>query len=78
MAMPECYYCKAKGHCIAATQPGSVVCMINRMRYGGSHADAAPPRTETVYCQFCGQPLKVIVQKRFCNNTRCLNRYNDV
>lgn len=52
--------------------------MVNRMRYGGTHADDAPPRTGAVYCQFCGQPLKVIGQKRFCNNTRCLNRYNDV
>ena len=33
MATPECYYCKAKEHCIAAAQPGSVVCMVNRMRY---------------------------------------------
>lgn len=40
----ECYYCKAKAYCIAATQPGSVVCMVNRMRYGGTHADDAPPR----------------------------------
>ena len=78
MGTPECYYCKAKEHCIAAAQPGSVVCMVNRMRYGGTHADDPPPRTEAVYCQFCGQPLKVIGQKRFCNNTRCLNRYNDV
>nr|DAY76638.1 MAG TPA: Polyhomeotic-like protein 1 BINDING PROTEIN [Caudoviricetes sp.] len=52
--------------------------MVNRMRYGGTHADDTPPRTGAVYCQFCGQPLKVIGQKRFCNNTRCLNRYNDV
>ena len=28
-------------------------------------------------CYYC-KPLKVIGQKRFCNNTRCLNRYNDV
>lgn len=78
MATPECYYCKAKEHCIATAQPGSVVCMVNRMRYGGTHADDTPPRTEVVYCQFCGQPLKVIGRKRFCHNTRCLNRYNDV
>lgn len=38
MGTPECYYCKAKEHCIAAAQPGSVVCMVNRMRYGGTHA----------------------------------------
>lgn len=77
MATPECYYCKAKEHCIAAAQPGSVLCMVNRMRYGGTHADDAPPRMEAVYCQFCGYPLKIIGRKRFCNNARCLNRYND-
>lgn len=37
-------------------------------------ANVAP----VVYCQFCGHPLKIIGRKRFCNNTRCLNRYNDV
>jgi len=31
----DCYYCKAKEHCIAAAQPGSMVCLVNRMRYGG-------------------------------------------
>ena len=39
MATPECYYCKAKEHCIAAAQPGSVLCMVNRMRYGGTPAE---------------------------------------
>ena len=40
----DCYYCKAKEHCIAAAQPGSMVCLVNRMRYGGTHADDQPPR----------------------------------
>ena len=31
----DCYYCKAKEHCMAAAQPGSVVCMVNRMRTTG-------------------------------------------
>lgn len=74
--MSECYYCKAKEHCIAAAQPGSVVCMVNRLRYGGSHADEARPRGR--FCQFCGQPLREIGKKRFCNNAQCWNHYNDV
>lgn len=36
--MVDCYYCKAKEHCTAAAEPGSVVCMVNRMRYGGTAA----------------------------------------
>ena len=40
----DCYYCKAKNECMAAAQPGSVVCLVNRMRYGGTHADDRPPR----------------------------------
>lgn len=35
----DCYYCKAKEYCIAAAQPGSMICLVNRMRYGGTHAD---------------------------------------
>lgn len=48
----NCYYCKAKGQCLAAAQPGSVMCMVNRMRYGGTHADDRPPRQEGGFCQF--------------------------
>ncbi len=76
--MPECYYCKAKEYCIAAAQPGSVVCMINRLKYGGSHADELRTRQVGRYCQFCGQPLREIGEKRFCNNVQCWNRYTDV
>ena len=28
----NCYDCYAKAYCMAAAEPGSVVCMINRMR----------------------------------------------
>lgn len=34
--MMECCNCKTKNVCMAAAQPGSVICMINRMKYGGS------------------------------------------
>lgn len=53
--MPECYSCKAKQYCIAAAQPGSVICMINRMRYGGTHADDTPTKQTGTYCQYCGK-----------------------
>lgn len=56
----DCYYCKAKEYCIAAAQPGSMVCLVNRMRYGGTHADDAPPRQDGGFCQYCGQPLREI------------------
>lgn len=74
----DCYYCKAKGQCLAAAQPGSVMCMVNRMRYGGTHADDRPPRQEGGFCQFCGQPLRQIGEARFCNNVNCRNRFVDV
>lgn len=74
----ECYNCKAKEHCIAAAQPGSVICMMNILKYGGTHADDAPPRQASNFCQFCGQPLRVIGTERFCNNVNCQNRYINV
>lgn len=33
--MYNCYTCKAKSECSAAAQPGSIMCMVNRMRFGG-------------------------------------------
>lgn len=74
----DCYYCKAKSRCLAAVQPGSVVCMINRLNFGGSHADDHPTRQAGSFCQFCGQPLKQIGEERFCNNVNCRNRFVSV
>lgn len=74
----DCYYCKAKKECIAAAEPGSVVCMVNRMRYGGTHADERPARQAGSFCQFCGKRLMEIGSVRFCNNVNCENRYEDV
>ena len=74
----ECYNCKAKAHCVAAAQPGSVICMVKRMKYCGTHADDAPARQPGSYCQHCGQRLREIGQKRFCNNVNCVNRYVNV
>lgn len=61
-----------------AAQPGSMVCLVNRMRYGGTHADDAPPRQVGGFCQYCGQPLREIGRERFCNNVNCRNRYVSV
>ncbi|MFQ7018164.1 MAG: hypothetical protein ACLRRI_00720 [Oscillospiraceae bacterium] len=48
------------------------------MRYGGTHADDAPPRQDGGFCQYCGQPLREIGRERFCNNVNCRNRYVSV
>lgn len=76
--MAECYYCKAKEHCSAAAEPGSVVCTLNRIKYGGTHANDPAPRQEGRYCRYCGKPLREVGQQRFCNNPRCENRYENV
>lgn len=74
----NCYDCKAKEVCIAAAEPGSMICMINRMRYGGTHADDGPQRQHGDYCQYCGCRLREIGCERFCNNVKCQNRYVNV
>ena len=71
----RCHSCKAKNVCSAAVQPGSIICSLNLMRYGGTHADNCPPTQAPEYCQYCGHPLKVIGSERFCNNVRCNNRF---
>ena len=71
----KCYNCKAKAHCIAAVQPGSVMCKINLIKYGGTHADDGQPGN---YCQYCGKRLRVIGTERFCNNVNCEHRYINV
>lgn len=76
--MKDCSVCKARNNCMAAAQPGSVVCMVNLLRYGGTHADDAPSRPCGKFCQFCGKPLYVSGEKRFCRNVNCENRYEDV
>ena len=76
--MYNCYTCKAKGECSAAAQPGSIMCMINRMRFGGTHADEEPTRQPGRFCQYCGHPLREIGPVRFCNNVNCPNRFQNV
>ena len=75
----DCYYCKAKEQCNAAVQQGSVMCMVNQMKYGGTHADdPEPDRQRPRFCSACGQPLVIRERNRYCNNPRCYMRYRDV
>lgn len=74
----ECCNCKAKNVCMAAAQPGSVICMVNRMRYGGTHADEEVQRQCGDYCQYCGHRLREFGGGRFCDNVNCRNRYVNV
>lgn len=74
----DCWYCKAREYCVAAVQQGSVMCMVNLMRYGGTHANDEPRRQSGDFCQYCGHRLKEIGRERFCNNVNCRNRYVNV
>lgn len=82
----DCDTCKANGACMAYVQPGSLLCTINRMNCCGTHAEEAEARSkqadrpagEALYCQYCGRPLRIIGNQRFCNNTKCLNRFVEI
>lgn len=74
----SCYNCKAKLNCSSAVQEGSVMCMVNKLHYGGTHGEEEPQRQVGSFCQYCGKPLKVYGSERFCNNPRCQNRYVNV
>lgn len=74
----DCYYCKAKAQCSAAVMPGSVMCLINRMHHGGTHADEMPQRQKGDFCMYCGNRLYTSGSVRFCNNPSCRNRYESV
>lgn len=76
--MINCHNCKAKANCLASVERGSVMCMLNLEKYGGTHADDAPYRQDGNFCKFCGRPLRVIGTERFCNNMNCQNRYINV
>ena len=78
LVVMDCYDCKAKSVCAAVVQPGSVICLMNRMRYCGTHAEEEPRRQQGDYCQYCGHRLREIGRERFCNNVNCQNRYVNV
>ena len=75
--MYDCSKCPARQSCIAAAKPGSVYCVIKLMQTGASKADmeSATPQQLPDFCPYCGRPLRIIGNERFCNNLRCLNRY---
>lgn len=74
----NCYNCKAKEHCLEVVQPGSAICMINLLQYGGTHMDNPPRCKAGMFCSYCGKPLQVIGKARFCNNVNCTNRYVNI
>lgn len=63
--MIDCYNCKEKTKCIAAAEPGSVICAINRLKYGGTHADDAPTvdAVEVVRKPVCGYEEQYVVDQ---------------
>lgn len=75
----ECAYCKAAPICSTTCEYGSIMCMIKRLQSGQTKADEAQVlTTQPKYCAYCGQPLKVIGTETFCNNVRCVNRYQNI
>lgn len=50
----DCYDCKAKSVCAAVVQPGSVICLMNRMRYCGTHAEEEPRRQQGDFASIVG------------------------
>lgn len=73
-----CYDCAAKTFCIDACQPGSIMCLANKLRTGKTKADIMKSNRAAVFCCFCGKPLRTIGSEKFCNNTQCQNRYLQV
>ena len=55
----ECYNCKAKEHCIAAGQPGSVICMMNILKYGVNGMECYNCKAKE-HCIAAAQPGSVI------------------
>lgn len=76
--MNRCDSCKAKNQCLAAVEPGSIMCTLNLMRSGHTHGDEQPPKTQSEFCQYCGARLERIGTALFCSNMLCINRYVDL
>lgn len=49
----ECESCPIKKSCGLAVQPGSMVCMVNRMRSGMTKEEEKPE-----FCPHCGRRIK--------------------
>lgn len=73
----DCTSCGARFRCPVAAEPGSVACIVVRLKLnetkesGGPYHIAGTPK----FCPICGRPLRVIGAQRFCNNVQCENRY---
>lgn len=48
--MYDCAKCKEKTVCKAVVYPGSVICLMNRMRQCGTHAEEDARRQPGEYC----------------------------
>lgn len=55
----ECACCKAANICLAAVEPGSVMCQINRLRFGQTKAELEreKKREPMRCCPYCGKLL---------------------
>ena len=77
-----CTTCGAKGYCIEACEPGSIMCMANRMRSGKTKEDILRDQSrlpeDAKYCPVCGRSLKVIGSERFCRNPQCTMHFKKV
>ena len=60
----DCYDCKAKSVCAAVVQRGSVMCLMNRMRYCGTHAEEEPRRQQGDYQDVAN--IKEDIVQRLC------------
>lgn len=79
MLNKECTYCKAAPTCSTACEYGSIMCMFKRLQCGQTKSDIPRVSDEQPrYCAHCGQPLKVIGTETFCDNVRCVNRYQNI
>lgn len=77
MLNSECAHCRAASSCPTACEYGSIMCMAKRLQTGQTKADLIKAQ-QPKYCAFCGHPLKTIGSETFCNNVRCINRYQKV
>lgn len=58
----KCNRCPARNACIIACEPGSLLCMSNRMRSGKTHGDEIQ-EAHIRYCPHCGRPINCIFYK---------------
>lgn len=70
----DCSSCGVRFRCPLAAGPGSFVCTLTRVMYGGEESPYRKHGTPK-FCPLCGKPLKVIGTERFCNNVQCENRF---